>query len=366
MCALVDQKETYGLCILSVHLTGGPSCVLFHCGSSAGFVCSGLWRLGCEWVENSPVPGPHVPPPQSPLAFSQAPGDKSAIPPNVQATADHRPSPKGAFAAKRRLGWCQGLRLAQGGIRGPKGCASEYFWAQRQGSWSPLCSQWPCTLQSTWLVLEPCVPPRLPRRSSREQDPSCPAWHPSRPRAGGQVGAQPTQGGRPGVWERSHCSPPTVVSEPGEGLCGGGRRWEDASDGGGPGEAGSLLWPGAASASPGGPRGSQPSRAVVQPQELLHGGTTEQSGHSPSLLGVPIRACEVLLWDGQAEGLLGCWDPEAEHGGRPHGRRRSPSVPESPWWKREEFLKSTSDPLWTPTVSLWGVISCFPFKINQR
>ena len=46
---------------------------------------------------------------------------------------------------------------------------------------------------------------------------------------------------------------------------------------------------------PGGPWGSQPSRAVVQPQELLHGGTAEQSGHSPSFLGVPIRACKVLL-----------------------------------------------------------------------
>ena len=133
-CALVDQKETHGLCILSAHLTAAPvaSC-------SIVVVPLALCVQGCgDWVVNEWKPrqflGPTSPAPEPP-AFSQAPADKSAIPPNVQAmaecrpspkgdgraqtlpqrrrqsadpppkaTADRRPSPKGAFAAKWRLG----------------------------------------------------------------------------------------------------------------------------------------------------------------------------------------------------------------------------------------------------------------------
>lgn len=93
-CALVDQKETHGLCILSAHLTGAPvaSC-------SIVVVPLALCVQGCgDWVVNEWKPrqflGPTSPAPEPP-AFSQAPADKSAIPPNVQATAERRPSPKG-------------------------------------------------------------------------------------------------------------------------------------------------------------------------------------------------------------------------------------------------------------------------------
>ena len=175
---------------------------------------------------------------------------------------------------------------------------SEHFWAQTQGSCGPRCSQWPCALESTQLVPNPHVPPRLPRRSPGDRGPA--ALHGSPPALEPEAGWRPSPHGEVGQGS-------------GKGVTARHPRWSVSQEGASGGRGGRMramevgLEKQAPCSdlacrrpAPGSPRGAPPLRAVAGPQELLHGGAAEQSGRRPCFPGVTgarvhSQACEVLL-----------------------------------------------------------------------